>query len=724
MNEGSPADRPGIPTLANMLNKSIFLTSNTNIGQDGKVHSYCGLRLADIPAAGAGTSSASKYAHTRVSRRPKGVPVVYHNLGPPSHQCSMCNATMWYNERSKKSRKAVTPTFSLCCQEGKVLLPKFNDTPQPLKKLLDYNDPTTSRFKDQIRVYNSMFCFTSFGARIDHSVNSGRGPYTFRINGQNYHRMGSLLPAEGVPPRYAQLYFFNTQNEIRNRMSAFMSKETPETVDKNIVANLTQMLDQTSVMAKLFRMAKEWCRSHGDANFGLRLLSERTVTRQYNTHTIYEVSTLIINNFGDGLPTRDIVVNKNNTGHPSYMALQYPLLFLFGEDGYHENIPYHINKGIRKTKRGYVTMKEYYAYIIQQQQNQGTTLLRGGRLFQQYLVDAFTAIKEQRLNWTRNNQDTLRVDLYHNLCDVVTRGDTSAAELGKRIVLPRTYIGSPRYMMHNYQDAMDLCRTYGNPDMFITFTSNLKWPEIVEMLGYILGQKSHDRPEVGTRFFKMKLTELLEDLTKHHIFGKSYAVVYVIENSTCGIKQNTHLAELMQHVWLIIWDEAPMTQRYAFEALDKTLRDILGYKNPAKRNRIFGGTTVLLGGDFRQILPVIPNAKRPEDEPTWIEIPEEFLIKSWTSPIEQIVAETYPDFTSRQTDDDYLKERAIITPRNDDADAINENMFKKLGGAPVTYNSADKICKASTDTSDQHNLYPVEFLNSLNFQGIPSMSSA
>ncbi|GJW74534.1 ATP-dependent DNA helicase PIF1-like protein [Tanacetum coccineum] len=166
----------------------------------------------------------------------------------------------------------------------------------------------------------------------------------------------------------------------------------------------------------------------------------------------------------------------------------------------------------------------------------------------------------------------------------------------------------------------------------------------------------------------------------------------LMENSTCGIKQNTHLAELMQHVRLIIWDEAPMTQRYAFEALDKTLQDILGYKNPGKRNRIFGGMTVLLGGDFRQILPVIPNAKRPE-----------------------IVTETYLDFTSRQSDDDYLKERAILTPRNDDADAINENMFKKLGGAPVTYNSVDEICKASTDTSNQHDLYPVEFLKSLNF---------
>ncbi|GKA59045.1 hypothetical protein Tco_0758358, partial [Tanacetum coccineum] len=116
-------------------------------------------------------------------------------------------------------------------------------------------------------------------ARIDHSVNSGRGSYTFRINGQNYHRMGSLLLAEGIPMRYAQLYFFDTQNEIKNRMSAFMNKETPETLDKNIVANLIQMLDQTSAMAKSFRMAKEWCRSHGDANFGLRLLGKRITTR-------------------------------------------------------------------------------------------------------------------------------------------------------------------------------------------------------------------------------------------------------------------------------------------------------------------------------------------------------------------------------------------------------------------------------------------------------------
>ncbi|GJS02537.1 helicase [Tanacetum coccineum] len=434
--------------------------------------------------------------------------------------------------RVRASRK-ITKRAALTSAEGKLLLPKFKDTPSPLAQLLDYTAPGTSKFREQIRVYNGMFCFTSFGARIDHSINTGRGVYTFRINGQNYHRIGSLLPAPGFQPRYAQLYFFDTHNEVKNRMTAFLGNETGEGVDATIVTGLIAMLDETSAMAKAFRMARNWCHAHNSVNFELHLLSERkTSARKYNTPTVSEVAALITNDFGDGIATRDIVVDSKDGGpkriselHPSYMALQYPLLFPYGEDRFHEKIPYHNNAGARKTKRGFVSMKEYYAYIIQQRSNQANTLLRGGRLYQQFLVDAYTAVEEQRLKWTRNNQDTLRVDLYHNLNDVVTRGDTHAEGLGKQIVLPRIFIGRLRYMIQNYQDAMALCRAYGNPDLFITFTSNLKWPEITKMLALIPGQKPHDRPEVGTRVFKMKLTELLDDLTKREIFGKSRAEI-------------------------------------------------------------------------------------------------------------------------------------------------------------------------------------------------------
>jgi hypothetical protein len=53
-----------------------------------------------------------------------------------------------------------------------------------------------------------------------------------------------------------------------------------------------------------------------------------------------------------------------------------------------------------------------------------------------------------------------------------------------------------------------------------------------------------------------------------------------------------------------------MAHRNCFQALDKTLRDILRFTNEDSDNRPFSGMTVVLGGDFRQILPVVPKGQR------------------------------------------------------------------------------------------------------------------
>ncbi|XP_071688512.1 uncharacterized protein [Rutidosis leptorrhynchoides] len=188
-------------------------------------------------------------------------------------------------------------------------------------------------------------------------------------------------------------------------------------------------------------------------------------------------------------------------------------------------------------------MREFYCYRIQHRKNEGTTLLRGGRLFQQYLVDSFTAVEEQRLKWVRAHQNDLRIDLYHNICDAVTRGDTKASSIGKRIVLPSSHTRSPRYMIQNYQDAMALCREYDNPDLFITFTSNPRWPEVEGMLCYIEGQKAPDRPDIVARLFKQKLDELMRDIMNVHIFGKCQSGIYIIEFQKRGLP----------HVHMLIW---------------------------------------------------------------------------------------------------------------------------------------------------------------------------
>jgi len=84
------------------------------------------------------------------------------------------------------------------------------------------------------------------------------------------------------------------------------------------------------------------------------------------------------------------------------------------------------------------------------------------------------------------------------------------------------------------------------------------------------------------------------------------------ECSTCTIEPDSPLATLIAKAKLIIWDEAPMMHRYCFEAVDRTFRDILKKIDPRNKYIPFGGKVVVFGGDFRQILPVIPKGPRPE----------------------------------------------------------------------------------------------------------------
>lgn len=82
------------------------------------------------------------------------------------------------------------------------------------------------------------------------------------------------------------------------------------------------------------------------------------------------------------------------------------------------------------------------------------------------------------------------------------------------------------------------------------------------------------------------------------------------DTATCSVRRGTMLAELIQVAALIIWDKAPMTHRRCFEALDNTMRDILSEHDPTKAIIPFGGKPIVLGGDFRQILPVVRKGSR------------------------------------------------------------------------------------------------------------------
>jgi hypothetical protein len=152
-------------------------------------------------------------------------------------------------------------------------LPIHRPFPKPLRGLLRQGGGgrhNTDFMCLIIRHYNSLFAFTSLGVNIGPSVNTGSGLYVFRINGVVHHRIGSLLPAPSHRPEYAQLYIYDTENEVSNCLAAIPS-ERDLTPDPTLVASLIQMLNAHNPLVREFRLARDRLMSPTSPDVFIRL---------------------------------------------------------------------------------------------------------------------------------------------------------------------------------------------------------------------------------------------------------------------------------------------------------------------------------------------------------------------------------------------------------------------------------------------------------------------
>ena len=107
---------------------------------------------------------------------------------------------MWKEESTHVTRNKQHRIFSLCCNGGKVRQAPAREPPPYLRELMYSESANRKHFQDFIRAYNGVFCFTSLGGKVNHSLNDGGSVYIYSIGGQIYHRIGSLLPPEGTAP--------------------------------------------------------------------------------------------------------------------------------------------------------------------------------------------------------------------------------------------------------------------------------------------------------------------------------------------------------------------------------------------------------------------------------------------------------------------------------------------------------------------------------------------
>ncbi|KAL9440720.1 hypothetical protein AB3S75_019395 [Citrus x aurantiifolia] len=104
----------------------------------------------------------------------------------------------------------------------------------------------------------------------------------------------------------------------------------------------------------------------------------------------------------------------------------------------------------------------------------------------------------------------------------------------------------------------------------------------------------------------------------------------------------------------------------------------------------------------------------------FVKLPFDICTKPSENLMKSIVDTIYPSIRHNYSDPAYLKERAILTPKNEMVHELNEMIMNIIPGQGRTYFSSDSICKASANTNDEDVLYPIEFLNSLKFNGIPN----
>ncbi|CAG8586798.1 2366_t:CDS:2, partial [Dentiscutata heterogama] len=220
--------------------------------------------------------------------------------------CEHCQAIHWPTESSTN-----------CCRNGKVVLAPLDNAPPSILSLLTENSPMTGEpYLKQIWLFNSVFAFISIEASIDpHLANSANGVYTYRVQGAIYHRIGSMLPVENCTPKFLQIYIY----------------------DGNFEAELSYR--------HIFHSAGQFVREGQPVV--LKILSGQGYdVWHYNCSTANEVAVLMIDdstiNSGRNilLRTNQGQLQQISECYAAYDALQYLLLFSYGQLGWHHNIPY------------------------------------------------------------------------------------------------------------------------------------------------------------------------------------------------------------------------------------------------------------------------------------------------------------------------------------------------------------------------------------------------
>ena len=472
-----------------------------------------------------------------------------HYGGGLTELCKHCNAAHFVSEKISNMRNS----FHDCCSHGKVFLEPLPKMPDELYSFVDGTHEKSVDFFERIRNYNASFSFASFNANLINFESTRPGPYCFRIQGQIYYQVNTALyPASDELPTYGQLFIVDSNEAI----DSLQRRNT--SLDRDILETLHRIMRDNNVFAQSYQMMGEELQSQQENQSKnahlpdelqlLFTLKPGMDQRRFNFQRSNEVAAVFSTTADGEIPESYVTIcNKNtkklksvSTMDPNVEPWVYPLFYPFGTRGWHRDLLQSGGNRKRLSREAYTK----YRMAIRENDN-GNVILLGRRLFQQWVVDNYVKIEKDRTQFIRANQKKIRAESYSGLVDHLNTAALNAhARVGKIIILPSSFGGSPRNMMQHYQDAMAIVRKFGKPDLFITMTCNPNWREITENL--LPGQQPSDRPDLTARVFDMKKKYLLDLIIHHNLFGETQAYVYTIESQKRGLL-HIHLLVILKH---------------------------------------------------------------------------------------------------------------------------------------------------------------------------------
>lgn len=450
--------------------------------------------------------------------------------------CRYCGAKFFIKEfRNRYGQRRS------CCRNGDIVLPRLQ-CPADIKRLFTENTPEHRTFLEQIRVVNSLFAMASFKTLAPAAEVEGQGRWCFSITGQIYHYAQGIPNTQDLERPCLNHYYFVDVDSCIARRNEFIDNR----VDPDLIANLERSLRRHNRYIRAYMTMGEVLRERredgedvdniiigfrGAADINIHNREHRLPQSTNNIAAIYthgeppfDIDLKLYPRTRDAHGEVDIEVrhelkNLNRMCDP----MVYPLLFPCGEDGYIIQHSY---------GRGRTSMREFYRYRIQCT-DRFSILHNGGKLFQQYLVDAWVRVEANDLWYHRCNQQNYRLAAEEAIRRVVVEHPEAAGRVGRPIILPSSFQRGPRGVQRRYLDTMTVIARHGKPDLFITFTCDPKWKEIIENKEPM--QKPEHRPDLVCRVFQMKLLEFIDDLVNKQIYGRVLNYHYVIEFQKRGL---------------------------------------------------------------------------------------------------------------------------------------------------------------------------------------------